>query len=362
VQPATIVNFKSPLNNFWKFGAFAQVSKRFFDNRLGISAGVRTDRNTVTTDGNNPLKTVSPRLSFSYTITDKLTLNASIGRYFKIPTYTVLGYADNSNTLINKSAKYLQSDHYVAGVEYVPDDALRFTLEGFYKQYANVPVSLQNGIALSNLGNDFTVLGNEAVTTNGKGKAYGVEFFVQKKLTKRFFGILSYTFYRSEYSGLSKEYIASSWDNKHLLSVTWGYKLPKNWELGLKFRYQGAAPYTPFDETASRLNYQSLGQGVLDYSKLNNQRLNGFNSSDVRIDKKWNFKKITLDLYLDISNWYLAKSVASPSYTFKRNASNTGFLTTDGTPIKADGSNAIPTLIKNDDPSVTPTIGFIVEF
>ncbi|MFC4230967.1 TonB-dependent receptor domain-containing protein [Parasediminibacterium paludis] len=362
VQPATIINFKSPLNNFWKFGAFAQVSKRFLNNRLGISAGIRSDMNTITSDGNNPLNTISPRVAFSYTLTNKWALNASIGRYFKIPTYTVLGFADNNNMLVNQSAKYLHSDHYIAGLEYVPNDALRFTMEGFYKQYAHVPVSLRNGIALSNLGNDFTVLGNEAVITNGKGKAYGLEFFLQKKLTKRFFGILSYTFYRSEYSGLNNEYVASSWDNKHLLSVTWGYKFPKNWELGLKFRYQGSAPYTPFDETASRLNYQSLGRGVLDYNKLNTQRLNGFNSSDVRIDKKWNFKKLTLDLYLDVTNWYVAKSVASPSYTFKRNATNTAFLTTDGLAIKADGSNAIPTLLKNDDPSVTPTLGFIIEF
>lgn len=362
VQPATIINFTSPLHHFWKFGAFAQISKRFADNRLGISAGVRSDINTFTTDGQNPFRTISPRLAISYTLSDHWTLNTSVGRYYKIPTYTELGFVDSNNILINQSAKYLQCDHYVAGVEYLPSDALRFTVEGFYKLYDHVPVSLRNGISLSNLGNDFTVLGNEAIVTNGKGRAYGVEFFVQKKLTKRFFGILSYTFYRSEYSGLDHQYIASSWDNKHLLSITWGYKFPRNWELGLKFRYQGAAPYTPFDEMASRLNYQSLGQGVLDYNKLNSLRLSSFHSSDVRIDKKWNFKQLTLDLYLDVTNWYVAKSVASPSYTFKRNATNTAFLTTDGLAIKADGSNAIPTYIKNDDPSVTPTLGFIIEF
>lgn len=362
IQPATIINFTSPLNNFWKFGAFAQISKRFFDNRLGISAGLRTDINSFTTNGNNPLKTLSPRIAISYVVADKWTLNASFGSYYKIPTYTTLGFANSNNDLVNKNADYLQSYHYVAGVEYVPNDALRFTVEGFYKQYNNVPVSIRNGIALSNLGADFNVLGNEAVTTNGKGRAYGIEIFVQKKLTKRCFGIVSYTLYRSEYSGANNEYIASSWDNKHLLSITWGYKFPKSWELGLKFRYQGAAPFTPFDETASRLNYLSLGQGVLDYSKLNSQRLNSYNASDVRIDKKYNFKKITLDVYLDVTNWYVAKTPAAVSYTFKRNATNTAFLTTDGNAIKADGSNAIPTLLKNDDPSVTPTLGFIIEF
>ncbi len=362
IQPATIINFKSPLHNFWKFGAFTQVSKRFFNNRLGVSAGLRTDINTFTTNGSNPINTLSPRIALSYVLADKFTLNASLGRYYKIPTYTILGFANNANNLVNQSAKYLKSDHYVAGLEYLPNDGLRFTVEGFYKQYANVPVSIRNGISLSNLGSDFAILGNEAIITNGKGNAYGLELFAQKKLTNRFFGIISYTYFRSKYSGANNKLVASSWDNQHLLSVTWGYKFPKNWELGLKLRYQGGVPYTPFDEAASKLNYLSVGTGIFDYNKLNTLRLNNFNASDVRIDKKWNFKKITLDLFLDVSNWYVAKNPAIPNYTFKRNEANTAFLTTDGTALKPNGSNAIPLLLKNDDASTTPTIGIIVEF
>lgn len=362
IQPAVSVNFKSPLNSFVRLGAFVQVGKRFMNNRLGVSAGVRTDMNTFTTDGMNGLQTLSPRISFSYVLADKWTWNSSVGTYYKIPPYTILGFADNNNVLVNKNAKYQRSNHYTSGFEFLPNDGLRFTVEGFYKQYSNVPVSNRNGISLANLGTDFTLLGNEAVTTNGKGKAFGVEFFVQKKLTKNFFGILSYTFYRSEYSGFDGKYIASSWDNQQLLSITWGYKFPRNWELGLKFRYQGGSPFTPFDESLSRLNYLSQGVGTLNYALLNSQRLGSFNSSDVRIDKKWNFRKTTIDLFLDVTNWYVSKNPAVPEYTFKRNATNTGFETTDGQPIKADGSNAIPTRVKNDDPFVTPTIGLIVEF
>jgi outer membrane receptor for ferrienterochelin and colicin len=362
IQNPISVNFKSPLNSFLRYGAFTQVSKRFFQNRLGVSAGLRTDMNTFTTTGNNPLKTLSPRISASYVIADKWTANASIGRYYKIAPYTILGFADNANNLVNKNSLYQRSDHYVAGVEYLPNDGLRFTAEGFYKDYANTPVSISKGISLANLGGDFNVLGNEAVVTNGKGRAYGFEFFAQKKLTNKFFGILSYTFYRSEYAGLDNKLLASAWDNTHLLTVTWGYKFPRNIELGLKFRYQGGAPYTPFDNVASQANYLSQGQGLLDYAKLNTQRLGVFNSGDVRIDKRWNFRKVTFDLFLDVTNWYIAKNPAIPTYTFKRNTDNTAFLTTDGLPININGSNAIPTLLKNDDPQVTPTIGFIVEF
>ncbi len=362
VQPAAIVNFNSPLDPFVRFGAFLQIGKRLANDRLGLSAGVRTDMNTFTEEGMNGLQTLSPRVSASYILADKWSWNSSVGIYYKLPPYTILGFSDNNKNLVNKNAKYQRSVHYTSGVEYLPNDGFRITLEGFYKQYSNVPVSLRNGISLANLGTDFTLLGNEAITSIGKGKAYGAEFFVQKKLTRNFFGILSYTYYRSMYTGLSGEYIPSSWDNRHLLTVTWGYKFRKNWELGLKFRYQGGAPYTPFDEVQSRLNYISQGVGILNYTQLNSQRLGGFNSSDVRIDKKWNFKKMTLDLFLDVTNWYAAKTAAIPEYTFERTVDNRTFKTTDGRPVKADGSNAIPTRVKNDDAIPTPTIGIIVEF
>jgi hypothetical protein len=173
---------------------------------------------------------------------------------------------------------------------------------------------------------------------------------------------LSYTFFRSEYTNANQAYTASSWDNKHLLSFTWGYKFNHNWELGLKFRYQGGVPNTPYDELASRTNYLTLGTGILDYGRINTQRLRNFNASDIRIDKKWNFKKTTIDLYLDITNWYLAKSPQAPIYTFQRTADNSGFVTTNGQPIQQNGSNAIPYYLISEDANVTPTIGFIIEF
>lgn len=362
IQPEIKYQFNSPLGTFAKYGAFGQASKAFFDTRLGVSFGLRTDMNSFTETGSDPLKTLSPRLSLSYVMSEKWTLNGSIGRYFKLAPYTMLGFADNAGKLVNKNADYQSSNHYVLGLEYLVNDALRFTVEGFVKNYGNVPISVNKGISLANLGGDFNVLGNEAVRTTGKGEAYGFEFFAQKKLTDKFFGILSYTYYNSSYSGLNGIMVPSSWDNRHLLSLTWGYKFPRNWELGLKFRYQGGAPYTPFDETASRTNFLSQGLGILDYSQLNTKRLRSFHSSDVRIDKKYNLKNTTIDVFLDVTNWYIAAADAAPYFAFKRTEDNKAFATADGKPLMSNGTNAIPVLLGNDKASVTPTIGFIVEF
>jgi hypothetical protein len=346
---------------FKRYGAFFQLGKRAFNNRLGISAGIRTDGNSYNKSGKDLMSRISPRIGLSYVLTDQINLNASIGRYFKLAPLTVLGFKDQMGNYVNQSAEYIASNHYVAGIEYIPNDASRFTIELFSKKYFGVPISIQKGISLSNLGADFNILGNEPVSTTGLGKSYGFELFAQQKLTKRFFGVASYSYFRSSYTNIAGKYIPSAWENIHLLSLTAGYKFNKNWELGLKFRFQGGTPYTPYDSIASRLNFVTLRQGILDYSKLNTLRVNPFNSSDIRIDKKYFYKKATLDFFLDITNWYGSKSVAPNPYLFELNADGT-FKTTDGKTIKKDGSNGIPSYADGSQVFITPTIGFILEF
>ncbi|MBF9255163.1 TonB-dependent receptor [Pontibacter sp. 172403-2] len=360
VQPGVTLDYNTNLD-FFRYGAFGQVSKSVLDNKLGLSLGIRTDMNSFTSDGNNPLKTLSPRLSISYLLNDKWSISASSGIYYKLPPYTILGYKENG-AYLNKQADYIKAIHYVLGTEFLPRQDLRFTLEGFYKDYSNYPVSLRDGISLANQGGDFGAIGNEAVVTNGKGRAYGAEFYLQKKLTGTVFSVLSYTYVVSEFAGLDGQYVSSAWDYRHLMSGLLGKKLPRNWEFGAKYRFAGGAPATPFDLEASRRNYASLGVGILDYDKLNSERLQPFSQLDVRIDKKWNFNRITLDLFLDVANVLASNTPGFDRYTFQRNEDNTGFATTDGNPLRPDGSNAIPLILENNDGNLVPTLGFIVEF
>lgn len=361
LQPAVEISSESAIE-FFKYGAFGQVSKTFFDRRLLVSAGVRSDMNSFTDDGNNPLSTLSPRLSAAYSFSEKWDLTASVGRYYKIPTYTSLGYRDQQNELVNRDVKYIRSDHYVLGTQFIPNSSLRFTVEGFYKQYSNYPVSIATGISLANQGSEFGAVGTEAIQSTGNGETYGFEVFVQQKLIKKIFYFVSYTYVRSKFSGIDGKLLPSAWDNQHLLSGTLGYKFGKDWQLGLKYRLAGGSPYTPFDLAASQQTYALSGVGTLDYSALNTERLRAFSQLDIRLDKKVNYKKVSFNFFIDIQNVLASAQEGVPSYTFKRNADNTGFETTDGQALKADGSNAIPIILTDETRLITPTLGIIVEF
>ncbi|MBC7446470.1 MAG: TonB-dependent receptor [Hymenobacteraceae bacterium] len=361
-QPGVDVRFQTDLA-FARFGAFAQATRALLPgDRLTVSAGLRADGNSFTDQGANLLRTLSPRVSASYALAPRWNLNASVGRYYKIPPSTLLGFRDAAGQLVNQRNRYIQSAHYVAGLEFLPTPSTRLTLEGFWKRYRHYPVSVRNGISLANLGGDFAALGNEAVTSTGRGRAFGGEFFFQQKLTRNLFAVVSYTLFWSEFTGADGRYKPSAWDMRHLASVLLGRKFGRGWEMGLKYRFAGGAPYTPYDQEASRQNYLTVGQGILDYTRLNTERLRRFQQFDFRLDKKVNLRRFTLDLYLDVQNAFVISNPALASYTFARTADNTGFLTTDGQPIRVNGANAVPTLLSSDGATVLPTIGFIVEF
>ena len=346
--------------NFIKTSLFGQISKKAYNNKLIASFGIRTDQNNYSKDMSNPLKQLSPRLSLAYALNEKTSINFNVGKYFQLPAYTVMGYRDYNDNLINRDSglTYINNKHIVLGIETNPGNFSKITLEGFYKKYNNYPFLTGDSISLANLGGNFGVIGNEPVSSNSEGRSYGVEFLAQKKLNKSFYGIIAYTWVRSEFKDKNDNFIPSSWDNQHIVSMTGGVKLKKNWEIGMRFRYSGGSPFTPYDSTTSSLRsiWDINSFGVLDYNNLNSQRLKPNHGLDIRVDKKWYWKKVTLNLYLDIQNLYNFKIETPPSLIAERDSD--GNIVVDPN----DSNKYKLKYVDNISGTVLPSIGLQFEF
>lgn len=369
-RPAFTANYSTAFDML-RYGAFLTGTGKLPGEKLTVLAGFRIDGNNYTTQGDKIGRTFSPRLALSYSLARGVNLNASLARYYKLPSYTILGFQVNG-TAVNRDAAYIRSDHLVAGIEWQPTGSTRITAEGFLKNYGNYPVSAALGVSMANFGGDFGVFGNERITSNGTGKAYGYELLFQQRLTRNFYGILAYTYYHSRFSGADpKQMLPSAWDNRHLLSFTGGYRFKKNWEVGLRFRYLGGAPYTPYDITRSLDNYPFTYEPVFDFARINSLRLRGFHAADLRIDKKFNFRRWTFDLYLDIQNAYNSQNPSVPGFTLQRNpdesiATRTGEPYLPGSYANPSAPNnrlkAIPVLLEGTTGALLPSIGFVIEF
>ena len=269
------INYDSSLE-FLKTG-FAQFTNQFFNERVMLSLGLRTDFNNYSKSMSNIFDQFSPRASLSYYLKSNLKFSINSGIYYQLPPYTVMGYRENG-VLINKenNLTYIECIHYVSGFEFITKSNTKLSLEGFYKKYDNYPYLVRNSISLANLGADFGVIGDEPVTSSSKGRTYGLEFFAQRKLTKGIYGLLSYTFSYSQFSNIenSNNYLPSSWDQRHIINLCAAKKFSRNWEIGLKWRYTSGSPYTPYNEQISMQAdvWAVNGQGILDYNNINSLR------------------------------------------------------------------------------------------
>ncbi|EMS32070.1 TonB-dependent receptor [Mariniradius saccharolyticus AK6] len=347
---------------FNSYGGFVSANKTFLNERLLVTAGLRMDGSDFGQTARNPLNQVSPRFSVSYQIKPNLFWTANSGIYYQKPPYTALGYRDNAGNLVNQQndIRFIRSTHFITGFEKViPEKSRRFSVEGFYKFYDNYPSSIRNGISLANLGADFGVIGNEPVSSDSKGRAYGLEFLAQQRLFKSFYGIGAVTLVRSEFTNPNTVgFIPSAWDSRIIVSLTAGKRFKNNWEVGARWRYLGGLPYTPVDiETSSLIEvWDKRGQAVLDFNQINALRLKAFHQLDFRVDKRYFFNRWNLNWYFDVQNAYNFQAEQPPVLVPVRD--------TDGS-IKIDPND--PTryqmrLIENPAGTILPTIGIIVEF
>jgi len=343
--------------NLIKYGFSAQASKNVFNERLLISLGLRLDGNDYNENTSNPLNQLSPRLALSYSLSDQFKINAGMGRYFQQAAYTTMGFRDNQGDLVNENAvKYIGANHYNLGVEYRFNKPMTLGIEGFYKDYFQYPIDLITGASLANQGAEYSsIYGAVPATFSGSGQAIGFEILQRVNLND-FSLIAAYTFVRSKFTDIQNELIPSSWDSKHLLSITGSKQFKKNWRAGFKWRFVGGLPYTPYDlETSANIEaWNANGQPYFDYSQLNAKRFSAFQQLDIRVDKNFFFDKWSLMVYIDIQNLYNFKSEGQ-DYIIRAKNPDGSFQTTN------NGKDYVLESIPNESGTVLPTIGVMVK-
>ena len=346
--------------NLYGYQMFAQLSDDYLDKRLKLSIGMSAVGNNFNDNMKNPLNQLSPRLSASYELSEKWDINANIGRYASQPAYTTMGFKNNAGEFVNRNEqlKYIISNQAIAGFEYRPVDNMRLSVEGFYKQYSQYPFSVLEGVSIASKGADYGQVGDEEIISTGKGRAYGVELLFKIVEMKNLNLTSTYTYFRSEFTDKNNIYRPSSWDTRHMLNLISSYKFNKSWNIAMRWRFIGGAPYSPIDMEKSTIReaWNIKNQPYLDYDNFNTLRLASTHALDLRVDKEFYFKKWILNLYTDVQNAYNFQSESEPIYTNKD---------VNGDVLKDPGGD--PTkqglrILDNTSGSILPTVGIIVKF
>lgn len=349
-------NYHTDLS-LWRWGLFASIDYAAPDKSFTASIGVRTDGNNYSDKMKELWRQLSPRLSVSYRLADGLFLSGHVGLYYQLPSYTALGFKGEAGDYVNKHLDYISVSQESVGLSWTPNENMEFTVEGFYKLYGNMPFSLSDQIPLSCKGNDYGTIGNEALSSQAKGRSYGAELMFKWLLTQKLNLSSSLTIFKSEFKdGEQGSYVPSAWDNRFILNVSGTYNFPKHWSLGAKVSCIGGSPYTPYDEAKSSLveAWDVQGRAYYDYSRYNQERLPVFGQLDVRVDKTFYLKKCMLGFYLDIQN-ITASKLRRPDALM-----STGQIENPSVPLAEQ--RYVMKSIRQESGTLLPTLGITFEY
>lgn len=343
--------------SLWRWGMFASVDYAAPDKSFTASMGVRTDGNNYSDKMKELWRQLSPRLSVSYRLIEGLTLSGHVGLYYQLPSYTALGFKGEEGEYVNRHLDYISVSQESLGLSWTPNENMELSVEGFYKLYGHMPFSLSDQIPLSCKGNDYGTIGNEALSSEAKGRSYGVELMFKWLLTQKLNISSSLTIFKSEFKdGEQGSYVPSAWDNRFILNMSGTYNFPKHWSLGAKVSCIGGSPYTPYDVEKSSLveAWNVQGRAYYDYSRYNQERLPVFGQLDVRVDKTFYLKKCMLGFYLDIQN-ITASKLRQPDALM-----STGQIENPSAPLSEQ--RYVMKSIRQESGTLLPTLGITFEY
>ncbi len=300
----------------------------------------------------------SPRLSASYALDNSTTLRAAWGIYYQSPGYEKLFDAQVFLDLASANLSSLKAEkatHYILGYEKMLSDEWQFRAEAYYKDFADLILPKQvkgtvwtveriPGLAdsvyhtragwtdpIATIGDSLTAI----PVNSARGKAYGLEFLLQKVASvgeNTIYGWASYslalaTRYQNGFN------IPFNYDRRHNFNIVGGFKASSWLDLSLTFSYGTGFPWTqaqgikpriilvkdtvsgvmqPKIDTDWRGVVFSVDRGGL--ANINQGRLPDYYRLDIRFttfahwwQKDWTF-------YLDVINITNHKNVVGEQY------------------------------------------------
>ncbi|BDC49188.1 collagen-binding protein [Bryobacterales bacterium F-183] len=276
-SPYSLIREVNPVNLQRNFGAnqngaYVQATRNF-GSRLNLTWGGRIDQYSYLDSAR-----FSPRAGLNFRLTEKLSWRASFGSYFQQPNFLFLAAFPQ-----NRGAIPFRADHYVTGLNYALSPTVRVSVEVYRKNYKDYPVASQfPALSLANLGDTFNIRDLLfPLTSAGRGRAQGIEVFVEKRLTSKLYAQANFSQSSAKQAGLDGVLRPAAFDYRRIFNVTGGYRFNDKWELATRISYLGGRPFTPFnlaESTAQR-------RGIFDLDRVNAERLKDYARLDVRVDR-----------------------------------------------------------------------------
>lgn len=254
--------------------------------RWSVQGGVRVD--TQTYDGSDDGEQLSPRLSVMYSLGSSSHLRASWGRFYQAQGINELQVEDG----IDRFYPAQHADHLILGFDHAFAAGLDLRVETYRKRYRRLNPRFENVF-------DPLVLFPEAeydrvMIDPDNAEAWGVEVLLQLRQRGPWSAWLSYAWSQAD-DRIDGREVPRSWDQRHAvnLGVTWSRGA---WTVALVNSYHSGWPTTrlALDQTTSA--------PALALDTRNQDRLDAYDSLDLRVTRVFALRRGVLDVFAEVTN------------------------------------------------------------
>lgn len=285
----------------------------------------------------------SPRIGFSYPISDKAKVHFNYGHFFQRPAYQYMYQRNttsvNLNTVIgNYNLDYQKTIQYSFGVKYAMSEYYSLDISGYFKDEFDKINSKQVRVG---------GLTRQQYRNSDYGRSRGFEFTLEKRSGGYINGMLSYVyaFAYGKSSQTNDDYMTDfelsrdpldesplSNDVRHQLNANvqayipntvkpklFGKSIPNGWSMDVQFRYESGRPFTPSRDYPN-INTES-GVSI----QTNSLRMPSNVNFDIRFSKEFKIFGLDNKLIIWLENVFDSRNI---NYVYR----STGRPDTDNNP------------------------------
>ena len=269
---------------------------------------------------------IDPRAAIQYRINNDQKIGLSLGLHSKPEDLSTLLYSQTiggeARTVPNKNLLIPKAFHTVLAYELTFLNDFQFKAEGYFQYLFHQGVSNDPTSALSliNASNSFYSYNmNTTYVSKGTGMNYGLDITLQKYFSKNYYFLFTGSVFNSTYKTLGGKTHSTEFNRNYTLNAMGGkeFRVGKNkggvFGVNAKILVMGGNRYTPLDLAKS----VAENQLVLDETRINQSRSPLYFRFDLGVSYKFNYKKTTHTIMLDIQNVVNYKNIYSQYYDEK---------------------------------------------
>jgi hypothetical protein len=220
--------------------------------------------------------TIEPRIGARWNFLSGQTLSLAYGLHSqieKVQFYLVQMETPEGPVMPNKQLDFNKSHHFVLGYEIMITENMVLKVEPYLQLLYDIPVVPNSYISTINLDElwDF----NDPLVNEGTGRNFGIDFTLEKYLSRGYYFLLTASLFDSRYTGGDGVERNTRYNKDYVINALGG----KEWKLGkekhdlfganVRFTYMGGDYIIPVDEQET-YNQEMI---VLDYNNAYDEKL-----------------------------------------------------------------------------------------